>query len=125
MRAKENDYETLRKLFSQRRAVVPNFYGNFYPLTAHSTEKDSWIAWQFDRPEAGKGIAQVFRRPDSIFKAADIRLQGLDPNASYRVGCVGAESRETIPGRQLMTKGVSVSIPDQPGAAVIAYERLP
>jgi len=32
------------------------------------------MAWQFDRPEAGEGMVQVFRRADSPFDSAHLKL---------------------------------------------------
>jgi len=124
MRCEENDYNAIRRLFRLRQEAVPNFYGDFYPLTSHSTAGDAWIGWQFDRPEAGEGLVQVFRRPDSIYKAADLRLHGLEPDACYSVKPVGAESTEVFTGRELKQTGLPVTIPDRPGAAAMVYRKV-
>ena len=55
-----------------------NYYGDFYPLTPYRTENDVWMAWQFDRPESGEGMVQVFRRPQSPVTAMDLKVHGLD-----------------------------------------------
>jgi alpha-galactosidase len=82
------------------------------------------MGWQFDRPELGRGMVQVFRRGDSIYKAADLRLYGLNPNARYRVRNLDAPEADVIPGRQLMDRGLPIVLNDRPSAAVIAYEKL-
>jgi len=123
MRAKENDYEALRKLFAQRRAVVANFYGDFYPLTPYSQADDAWLAWQFNRPEAGEGMVQAFRRPESDFVAARFRLRGLDPEARYAVGEPNTTDTSEVTGRELMEDGVYVAMKTRPGAAVVCYKR--
>ena len=43
------------------------------------------MAWQFDRPEQGDGVVQVFRRMDSIYESAQFKLHGLDPAAQYEI----------------------------------------
>ena len=47
----------LRKLVAEWKQVAPNFYGDYWPLTQWRAEADAWLAWQFDRPEAGEGEA--------------------------------------------------------------------
>ena len=54
MRVKNLDYEALRKLFNAWRGINATYYGDYYPLTKWSMDKDVWMAWQFDRPEAGE-----------------------------------------------------------------------
>ncbi|MCB1128546.1 MAG: alpha-galactosidase, partial [Verrucomicrobiae bacterium] len=84
-RRKDLDYALLRKLVAQRDKVVPNYYGDYYPLTAWSAAQDVWIAWQFDRPESGQGVVQAFRRPQSPYEGARFRLRGLDLKGRYEL----------------------------------------
>ena len=57
---------------------MANFYGDFWPLTPYSLENNVWMAWQFDRPEAGEGVVQAFRRAENGDESATFRLRGLD-----------------------------------------------
>ncbi len=124
MRIKELDYDTLRKLFKQWRSISENYYGDYYPLTPYSLQRDAWVGWQFDRPEEGQGMVNVFRRDDCVFYGAQMKLRGLHPESRYRVQNLdGAETVEAS-GRDLMTGGVKVAIPEAPGAAILAYERI-
>lgn len=124
MRSKDLDYALLRKLVSQWREYAPNFAGDFYPLTPYSLANDQWIAWQFDRPEVGEGVVQAFRRTESVYETARLRLQGLDPDATYRVKDLDKESSMELPGRELLEKGLAVTLTDRPDAAVLTYERV-
>ncbi|MHC1764640.1 MAG: alpha-galactosidase [Verrucomicrobiia bacterium] len=125
MRVPDLDYAALRQLVEQWRKVIPNYYGDFYPLTSWSRDNTVWMAWQFDRPEAGEGLVQVFRRENSAYESARFRLQGLEPAARYRVTTIGkpGDARE-FAGRELAEQGLPVSIPDRPDAAVLIYTRL-
>ena len=38
---------------------------NYYPLTGDDRSRTTWAACQFDMPEAGKGVVEVFRRSGS------------------------------------------------------------
>ncbi|MEW6072221.1 MAG: alpha-galactosidase [Planctomycetota bacterium] len=117
------DYPALRRLVGQWREVAPSFYGDFYPLMPWTREDTVWIAWQFDRPEAGAGLVQAFRRPGSIYESARFRLRGLDPAAAYLVADLDAEASERHLGAALMEDGLVIRIASQPGAAVLGYQR--
>jgi alpha-galactosidase len=123
-RRKDYDYALLRKLVAEWKQVVPNQYGDYWPLTPWRAELDVWMAWQFDRPEVGEGVVQAFRRPESPYASARLVLRGLDPSASYEFRNVDAEGTTRRTGRDLMGKGLLVSIPDRPGAAIVFYKRL-
>lgn len=124
MRVPDLDYAALRQLVEQWRKVIPNYYGDFYPLTSWSRDNTVWMAWQFDRPEAGEGLVQVFRRENSAYESARFRLQGLEPAARYKVTTIGksGEARE-FTGLELAEQGLPVSIPDRPDALVLLYSR--
>ena len=79
VRVKDADYDLMRQLCEQFRQVANCYLGDYYPLTPYSLETSSWMGWQFDRPDLGTGMVQVFRRSESIYKAADMRLHALDP----------------------------------------------
>jgi alpha-galactosidase len=124
MREKELDYAALRRLISQwRQSIAPNYYGDYYPLTPYSQESSDWIAWQFNRPEAGTGVVQAFRRENSPSTAMRLKLRGLDPDAEYSVTDLDTDKPQVATGGQLMENGLLVSVPDKPGAAVITYKK--
>ena len=51
-----------KRAYDEARQVAPFMLGDYYPLTPYSLANDAWIGWQFDRPEEGDGMIQVFRR---------------------------------------------------------------
>jgi len=123
MRNKDFDYASVRRLYKQWRKIGEYYSGDYYPLTPYSTENSAWMAWQFDRPDLGEGMMQVFRRADSFYESARLKLRGLDPKARYRVRDLDAPRAKEITGRELMEKGILVTIAAQPGAVVITYQR--
>ncbi|MBU3666451.1 MAG: hypothetical protein FGM15_11340 [Chthoniobacterales bacterium] len=123
MRIKELDYPTLRRLVDQWRQISPNYYGDFYPLTSWNRDSSQWMAWQFDRPETGEGMVQVFRRDHSPFESARFRLRGLEADAEYTITHLDGSAPQKITGRELLEKGLSVSINEQPGVAVVTYQK--
>jgi alpha-galactosidase len=123
MRVKEIDYAALRKLFHAWRSISANYYGDFYPLTKYTLDKDAWIGWQFDRPEAGEGMIQIFRRAESIFTAASLPLKGLDPTAKYLITDLTTNETQTMTGDDLMQKGIPIAMPDRPSAVALTYKK--
>jgi len=120
---KDLDYALMRKLVAEWREVAPNLYGDYYPLTAWSAEPDVWLAYQFDRPEEGQGVVQAFRRPQSVYEVARFKLRGLEPDARYSLRNFDLPGETEALGKELMEKGLAVTIAEQPGAVIIAYKK--
>jgi alpha-galactosidase len=121
----EFPFAKARTTLQQYRALQPYFLGDYYPLTPYTQAADAWMAWQFDRPDLGAGLIQAFRRAKSPATAVQLRLQGLAANARYLLRRLGASPTEQVSGQDLMQAGLRVPINDQPGAAVIVYEKAP
>lgn len=124
VRRTDLDYDNFRKMVSQWRSVSPNYYGDYYPLTPYSTDNNVWMAWQFDRPEAGEGMVQAFRRADCTGESINLKLRGLDSKAEYSVTDLDTNSPVRISGRELMEKGLTVTSASRPYAATITYKKM-
>lgn len=116
---------TLPRRIADWRAVAPEFYGDYYPLTKYSLAEDDWMAWQFNRPEVGTGMVQAFRRPDSLYESIRVKLQGLDNDAVYTVTNLDIPGSTEMSGRELGEKGLLVTIPERRAAALITYKKKP
>ena len=117
------DDALIQKLYREWLDIGPNYFGDYYPLTAYSMDEDVWSAIQFHRPDAGTGHVQAFRRKDCIYESARFKLHGLDPGADYLVKDFDGENTQTISGQELIETGLLIAIPAQPGAATVAYEK--
>jgi alpha-galactosidase len=117
------DWPLIRRLAEQWRQVADCFLGDFYPLMPCQLNEELWLAWQFDLPEHGKGMVQVFRRQNSIYESARFKLRGLDPNLRYRVTNLDApDTKQEFTGRELMEAGLLVVAPHQPSAIILTYQ---
>ena len=130
LRQKDLDYDLARKLIKQWREIAPNYYGDFYPLTPYSLASDLWMAWQYDRPEKGQGVVQVFRRKDSLRESGRFLLRGLDAKAKYTIVDIDMDKDKIrkprqIPGSELMEQGLYVRVPLRNQAIVLTYEKSP
>jgi alpha-galactosidase len=124
MRRRDLNYDLARRLVGQWRSVATYYSGDYYPLTGYHIGSDVWMAWQFDRPDLGEGMVQVFRRAGSAYETARFQLRGLVPEASYEVRDLDAAAPLKFTGRELAEAGLPVSIKDRPGALTITYKRL-
>ncbi len=121
VRLKDLDYTAIRRLIAQWRRIAPNYYGDFYPLTPWTRDETAWMAWQFDRPESGEGMVQIFRRQNSFYESARFRLFGLDADAEYVVYNLDTGEQERHSGRKLLTDGLPVALATKPGVAIMTY----
>ncbi|MDI9603612.1 MAG: alpha-galactosidase [Acidobacteriota bacterium] len=125
MRRDDIGFDELRRLMGQWERVAPvMMMGDYYPLTEYSLANDVWIGWQFDLPDEGRGVIQVFRHADSIYQAAQLPLRGLDPSARYEVADVDTGEARVLTGAELIETGVPVRIDTRPGALLLEYRRV-
>ncbi|MDO8303399.1 MAG: alpha-galactosidase [Sedimentisphaerales bacterium] len=118
------DDKLIMKLYNEWMEIGPNYYGDFYPLTEYNLSQKDWLAWQFYRPDAGEGFVQAFRRDQCVFRSAEIKLRGLDPTATYLLKNYDAKEPTRMSGKQLMETGMTIEIPEKPGAATIKYVKV-
>lgn len=110
-----------RKLIDEIKIYRPLFYGDFWPLTPHSLSSRVWMAWQFDRPDMGKGIVFAFRRPNAG-KKIKLMLRGIDQDKQYEIHFVDKGIRKRIKGKELLEKGLTIEEDKAPESSLVAYE---
>jgi alpha-galactosidase len=119
------DWANIKRVIDQWKEFAPNYYGDYYPLTPYSLKDTDWLGWQFDRPEAAKGMVQVFRRANSAYVTAQLPLHALDANAKYAVTNVDEpDKRLEVSGKELVENGLVITMQEKPSAAVFVYERV-
>ena len=119
----KNSGKQLPKRLDEWRKTVANYWGDFWPLTPYSLDNKAWIAWQFDCPEESHGVVQAFRRAESVYESARLRLRGLDPKAVYVLTNLDVADADEMTGRELLDKGLLVVLSEQPAAAIITYKK--
>ena len=123
VRRRDFDYDQLRRALAQFERASPSFLADYYPLTPYSAGDDAVVAWQFNRPEAGQGFVQAFRRPKSDAKATKLKLQGLETGAKYEIENLDG-GKQTRTGRELMEQGLAGNFPAAPAALLFIYQRV-
>ncbi|HEY3398414.1 MAG TPA: alpha-galactosidase [Armatimonadota bacterium] len=122
VRRHDLDYALLRKLTEEWRRIAPYYFGDYYPLTPDSRGEDTWMAWQFHRPESSDGLIQVFRRAESPYETARFVLRGLAPHATYRVEDLDTGEIVEEVGERLGTEGLALNLPTPRESRVLLYE---
>jgi len=125
--------EKARRLIDEFKMVRPFFYGDYYPLTAHSIKDDVWMAYQFHREDMEQGMFLVFRRPDSPSLSTRLKLRGLCPESNYEltfedigvklsVSEIPTKTGQTFTGEEL-ANSINVTIEDAPGSLLVTYRQ--
>ena len=110
-----------KKMLEEVKSLRPYYLGDYYLLTEIVQGEGSWCGWQYDRPDMGEGFLTLFRRPDSIFCAADITLRGLDVEASYTVSDADSGLESVKSGKELLT-GLRIELP-KTGCVLLRYKK--
>ena len=77
------------------------------------------FAWQFHRSDLDEGMVQAFRRSGNDVSDTVFTLHGLSPEVQYAVTNFDVPGTSRMTGLELMDKGISVSINQARGSAVI------
>jgi alpha-galactosidase len=114
-----------RRAIAEMKALRPLYLADFYPLLEINTNEHAWCAWQFDRPELGRGFAMVFRRAQSEYVTAEIALHGLDAKANYEV--ILAETYKPQPARSMSGSELArlrITLDTAPASVLVTYRKL-
>ncbi|MEI8122148.1 MAG: alpha-galactosidase [bacterium] len=112
-----------RRMIEDYCRVRTYYTGDFYPLTGCSTSDREWFAYQMDRPDLGEGVVVALRRPKSPFEKAVFLLQGLT-DADYELTDLDSGAVRKVSGKNLKTKGVTVTMKKLPDSVVLTYRKL-
>jgi alpha-galactosidase len=110
----------VRKGYAECRRIAPLMLGDYYPLTVHSLDTTSWMAWQFHRTDLGEGVVQAFRRSEADGETLSVKLRGLDPRASYEIENLDG-GKETRTGAELMHSH-TITLKQKPAAAIFVLK---
>lgn len=99
-------------------------YGDYWPLTPYSLDSKDWMAWQFNRENEGDGCVQVFRRENCSGRKITTKLHGLEAKANYQVKNMDSQKASTYTGNRLMERGLTITVDEQPGAAVLVFMKV-
>ena len=123
--SKEHSQSELQKYFQEFKRLRPYYYGDYYPLTTteNMTSDRVWLAYQLNRPEQKDGIVLAFRRGACKDESIQVKLQGLDDEATYELLYEDYNLRIKNTGSELKA-GIIISIPQKPASLLISYKQV-
>lgn len=110
-----------KKAIAELKKLRPYFLGDYYPLFDINVNETCWFGYQFDRPDLGEGMVLIFRREESPYPIAEIKLKALNPDAKYELNFVDIGKRKIGTGRKFSQ--LKITIPSAPGSMLITYKR--
>jgi alpha-galactosidase len=118
-------WKKVAAMMKQYRTFRDAYVGDFYPLSPYSLSTTAQLAWQFDRPDLGEGLVQAFRREECPTDSIEVKLQGLEASARYSVTNLdNPDDAKTLLGSELIERGIRISLPANPSAAIVLYKKL-
>ncbi len=114
----------LKKYLDEYLTVRKYFYGDFYPLTDSIESDFSWNVSQFNCPESGDGMVQVFRHEKSPFAIADFKLRGLDSAKTYRITDLDSKEYFDVSGEILTNTGLNIKTDSPRSAKIYVYKAI-
>ena len=111
---KDTDWELLKQGYDEFDLIRGYFYDDYYTLTEWTQNADRWDARMFFNPETGEGFASIACQEASTTLTKTICLKGLDPDQTYNVKDLDGLVDVTASGKDLMEKGITVTVPENP-----------
>jgi alpha-galactosidase len=102
------------------------FYGDFYPLTACSTDPGQFLAYQVHRADLHAGLVLAFRRAKCDVAKIRVALGGIEPGAKYQVEFIDEQRQrtaKTMSGRELAAD-LSLAIPKPAASLLVRYREI-
>jgi alpha-galactosidase len=114
-----------RAAIAELKSLRPFYRGDFHLLLPLTSCTHDWCAYQYHRPDMGAGFAVFFRRHESPFPTAEVRLRGLEPRARYAVSLAeGFEPPPETERRGEDLERLSVDLRQAPGSVLLRYRRI-
>lgn len=112
-----------RKMMADYLRARPFWYGDYYPLTTCTLDKDAWLAFQLHRPDLDAGLILAFRRTASPIVKAEYPLRGLRADAEYTFEDADTGETWTLSGKQLLEQGLPLTIAEKRSSRLVFYHR--
>lgn len=117
-------HEWLRERLEEFHACKDCFSGDYYPLAEITHDAKAWSISQYYRPDLGKGILLAFRRGESSYLSAGIRLRGLNPDSRYEILDFDGKQKQVGNGGFLMEKGIRIDMNTPRSSRLLLYKIL-
>ena len=116
---KNTDWDLLKQGYDEFDLVRDYFYGDYYLLTEWSSNPNRWDGRMFYVPETGEGFISLACQEACTTLTNTFCLKGLDPDMQYHIQDLDGLVDVTASGKDLMEKGITVTVPENPYCVII------
>lgn len=117
IRRDDYDFGAARQMIAiWRKAVDLMLHGDYYPHTPFHKRADQWVVWQFDNPEAGRGLVQGIRLPASTDETYTVHLRAVQADARYLFTNEETAEHRELTGEALAKDGFTLHLSPRSGA---------
>ena len=117
------DFAIARKYQADWKRCTQYYGQDYYPLTPYSLDESTWLAWQYVAYDGGGGVVQIFKRSQSPYETARLRMYGLDPDAVYVFEDFDGNPAIRCGGKELMEQGLPVTITEKRVSRILEFRR--
>ncbi|MCL2709778.1 MAG: alpha-galactosidase [Planctomycetaceae bacterium] len=118
------DFAIARKYQADWKRCTQYYGQDYYPLTPYSLDESTWLAWQYVAYDGSGGIVQIFKRSQSPYETARLRMYGLDPNATYVFEDFDGNPEIRSTGKELMEQGLQMTITERRVSRILEFRRI-
>ena len=115
------DMDWIRNSNEEFKLVRKYFSCDYYNLSTQSMDNGGWTIWQYNDAEKGSGMIIAFRRSESPLVSAQLALEGLKPDSSYKFVDMDTNETSEQSFAFLMENGLSINLPDKRSSKLIHY----
>lgn len=112
----EEDFETLKVVCDEYLKIRKYFSCEYYSHGSNVFDTSAWTIWQYNDKETQSGVVIAFRRSESPFDNATIKLKGLRENQKYSFH--NFDTNEKF----VSDDNLSIKINDKKSSVIIEYK---
>jgi alpha-galactosidase len=124
VRDEKFDFAIARKYQADWKRCTKYYAQDYYPLTSYSLDEGTWLAWQYVSYDGSGGIVQIFKRSQSPYETARLKMYGLDANATYVFEDFDGNGAIRCGGRELLEVGLPITITEQRVSRILEFRRI-
>lgn len=113
----------LKEEISLYKKIRRFFKGKAYRLIGRPHPR-GWDAFELYDESRGDGVLYAFRNHHPAPRQ-EVILKGIDPNQNYRVTYHDRQEEKNLAGKQMMTSGIPVVLPEENSTELILFSSAP
>lgn len=120
---KDKDFlwDLVKKSQGEWNRIKKYFLADYYQVVPWNKSETEWKGWEFIDPAHNEGYVQLMRPAGCELGEQTIKLYGLDPDCVYALQDFDGLIDQKAKGKELMEKGIKVTLPNPEYAMIIVF----